>query len=92
MTTPAMNEDGYDDSSVLGRVNNLKCRLLVMSGTADDNVHLFNTMQFVSHLQSAGRYCDMFLFPNMNHSINGCDARRVVMARMLDYFNQNLKD
>lgn len=91
MTTPAMNEDGYDSSSAVARVNNLKCRLLIMSGTADDNVHLFNTMQFVSALQSAGRYCDMFLFPNMNHSINGCDSRRVVMARMLDYFNQNLK-
>lgn len=35
--------------------------------------------------------CDMFVFPNMNHSINGCNARQVVWARMLDYFNRNLK-
>lgn len=92
MTTPAMNEDGYREASAIGRVNNLDCQLLIMSGTADDNVHLFNTIQFVSALESSGRFCDMLLFPNMNHSINGCDMRRVVMARMLDYFNRNLKN
>ena len=47
-------------------------------------------MEFVSALQAADRYCDMFLFPSMNHSINGCDARSLVYGRMIDYFRQNL--
>ena len=34
--------------------------------------------------------CDMFLFPNMNHSINGCNSRAVVYARMLEFFNSKL--
>lgn len=68
----------------------MKCRLLIMSGTADDNVHLSNTMEYVSELQSLGTLCDMYLFPNMNHSINGCNARSVVYARMLDFFNRNM--
>lgn len=29
--------------------------------------------------------------PNMNHSINGCTARSVVYAKMLDYFNKNMR-
>ncbi len=32
----------------------------------------------------------MFVFPNMNHSINYCDARLVVYAKALDYFNLHL--
>lgn len=91
MLTPQENEDGYIDGSTLNKVKNVKCPLLIMSGTADDNVHLSNTMEYVSHLINEGKYCDMFLFPNMNHSIYGCNSRAVVYAKILDYFNLYLK-
>lgn len=90
MLTPAQNERGYTVSAPLNYIGGLDCRLLIMSGTADDNVHMSNTMEYVARLISAGKWCDMMLFPNMNHSINGCDTRRMVYSRMLDYFNQNL--
>ncbi len=90
MLTPQQNSEGYDAGSPLELAGNLKCRLLIMSGTADDNVHPCNTMQYVSALQSQGIMCDMWLFPNMNHSINECNARTMVYAKMLDYFNRNL--
>lgn len=91
MLTPQENEDGYENSSLLNKVNNVKCPLLIMSGTADDNVHLSNTMEYVSKLILVGKYCDMMLFPNMNHSIYHCNSRSVVYAKMLDYFNKHLK-
>ncbi|MDE6485086.1 MAG: S9 family peptidase [Duncaniella sp.] len=90
MLTPAQNADGYDSSAPVALVEQMNVPLLIMHGTADDNVHLFNTMQYVSELQASGRMCDMFLYPNMNHSINGCDARLNVYSRMLDYFNRNM--
>jgi dipeptidyl-peptidase-4 len=90
MQTPQQNAEGYDKSSPVLLAGNLTCRLLVMCGTADDNVHPCNTMQYVSALQSQGLLCDMLLFPNMNHSINGCNARAMVYGKMLDYFNRNL--
>lgn len=90
MLTPQQNPGGYDDGSPIELAGNLKCSLLIMLGTADDNVHPCNTMQYVSALQSLGLMCDMWLFPNMNHSINGCNARTMVYAKMLDYFNRNL--
>lgn len=86
MLTPQQNERGYNDSSALNRAWHLGCPLLTMYGTLDDNVHPANTLQFVSKLQSAGILCDMFVFPNMNHSINGCNARQVVYGRMFDFF------
>ena len=90
MRTPQENEDGYKESSALNKINNVNCPLLIMSGTSDDNVHLSNTMEYVSQLIKEGKYCDMFLFPNMNHSINEREARAVVYAKMLDFFNKNL--
>ncbi|MBD5250293.1 MAG: S9 family peptidase [Barnesiella sp.] len=90
MLTPAQNESGYESSAPISYVDNMNIPLLIMHGTSDDNVHLFNTMQYVSKLQAAGRWCDMFLYPDMNHSINACDARLNVYSRMMDYFNRNL--
>ncbi|MCH5244974.1 MAG: alpha/beta fold hydrolase [Muribaculaceae bacterium] len=90
MTTPGMNESGYNRSSPCRRASNLNARLLIMSGTSDDNVHLFNTIAFQNALAADGLFCDMLLFPGMNHSINGCDNRRLVYARALDYFDRNL--
>lgn len=91
MLTPQQNFDGYRESAPLMRSSRLRCPLLLMYGTADDNVHPANSLQFVSQLQSQGLLCDMFIFPNMNHSINGCNSRAVVYAKMLDFFDQNLK-
>lgn len=91
MLTPQENEDGYRNSAPLNYVSNVKCPLLIMSGTADDNVHYFNTVQYVSAAEAAGMWCDMLVFPNMDHSINACSAQKIVFARMLDYFNRNMK-
>ena len=90
MLTPGENAEGYESSAPIERVGNVDCSLLMMHGTADDNVHLSNTMEYVSRLQESGRVCDMMLFPNMNHSINGCNARSLVYGRMIDYFTKKL--
>lgn len=91
MLTPQQNEDGYRDSAPLWRTSSLKCPLLIMYGTADDNVHPANSLEFVSRLQRQGDICDMLVFPNMNHSINGCNARSVVYGKMLQWFNNNMR-
>lgn len=91
MLTPQQNESGYNSSSALRRALHLSCPLLMMYGTADDNVHPYNTLHYVSTLQGAGILCDMFVFPQMNHSINGCNARAVVYAKMLKFFDDNLR-
>ncbi len=91
MLTPQQNGPAYDSGAPLERTSSLACPLLIMYGTADDNVHPENTIEFVSRLQEAGIDCDVLMFPNMNHSINGCDSRRVVYAKMVDFFRRNLK-
>lgn len=90
MLTPKENEDGYNESAPINRVKQLGCPLLMMHGSSDDNVHLANTMEYASHLIADGNFCDMLIFPGMNHSINGCDTRAVVYGKMLSFFNQHL--
>ena len=91
MQTPQANEEGYDTASTLNKIENRNCPLLIMTGTADDNVHLFNTIRYASSAQEKGRWCDMLLFPNKNHSIVGCNSREVVYARLLDYVKTHIK-
>lgn len=91
MLTPGQNDAGYTESAALGRAAALGCPLLMMYGTADDNVHPANTLEFVAALQNEGLMCDMFVFPGMNHSINGCRTRALVWARMFGFFCDKLK-
>lgn len=92
MSTPQINGEGYVSSAPIGRIDDIgDTELLIMYGTLDDNVHPANTLEYVSRLQSYGILCNMFVFPNMNHSINGCNARAVVYANMMKFFNQQLK-
>ncbi|MCM1035897.1 MAG: S9 family peptidase [Bacteroides sp.] len=91
MLTPQQNEDGYRESAPISRPYKLACPTLLMYGTADDNVHPANSIEYISRLQQAGILCDMLVFPNMNHSINGCNSRALVYGNMLRYFDRNLK-
>lgn len=90
MLTPQQNDNGYNVSAPLNRAYNLSASTLIMYGTEDDNVHPANSLQFVSQLQNNLMTCDMFVFPNKNHSIYGCGARAVVYGNMFNYFKLNL--
>lgn len=91
MLTPQENEEGYEISAPISYVKNVKCPILIMSGTADDNVHYSNTVEYISAMESAGKWIDLLVFPNMNHSINDCNAQPLVYARMLNYFDKNMR-
>ncbi|MDE6098199.1 MAG: DPP IV N-terminal domain-containing protein, partial [Muribaculaceae bacterium] len=91
MLTPQQNFEGYEQSAPMGRASSLACPLMIMYGTSDDNVHPANSLEFASALQNAGMLFDMMVFPNMNHSINFCNARAVVYANMLRFFKRELK-
>lgn len=91
MRTPAENAAGYDAGAPLKLVNNIKGDLLIMYGSADDNVHVINSMQYIALLHAQGNQFDMMVYPNMNHSINGCGVRVPLYQRVLNYFNRTLK-
>ena len=92
MSTPQQNEEGYQVAAPSNFTKNIgNTELMIMYGTSDDNVHPANTIQYLSALQSQNRFCSVLMFPNMNHSINGCNARAQVYAAMMKFFDYHLK-
>ena len=91
MLTPQQNSDGYDMSAPLNFTDKMDSNLLLMLGTADDNVHPANTYEYAASLQYGGKLFNMMVFPNKNHSIYGCNARAVVFGNMFRFFSETLK-
>ncbi len=92
MRTPQENAIGYEQSAPLNRVENMKGDLLIMFGSADDNVHIINAMQFIAKLHNQKSQFEMMVYPNMNHSINGCGVREPLYQHVLNFFDRKLKD
>lgn len=90
MLTPQQNDQGYNVSAPLKAAENLTGKLMIMYGTADDNVHPVNSLQMASALQYHGLLFDMMVFPNKNHSIYGCLARAIVYGNMFRHFRNTL--
>ena len=90
MRTPKENESGYNASSPLTLANQLQGRLLLVHGTADDNVHFQNSMVYAKALEDAGKQFDMQVYPDKNHSILGTATRLHLYNRVIDFLNKNL--
>lgn len=90
MRTPDDNASGYDDNSPITLAANLRGRLFLIHGTADDNVHYQNQMEFVNELIMNHKQFDMFTYPNRNHSIYGGPVRSHLYNMLLNYLKNNL--
>lgn len=91
MTTPQQNESGYDAASALNRTQHLKGRLLIMSGTSDDNVHFYNTLKYTSKLYSQGTVFDMMALTGFEHSLPKCNARTMLFKKICDFLDHNVR-
>ena len=83
MWMPQENRAGYDAGSAMTYAKDLKGRLLLYYGTADNNVHPSNTLQLVKALQDAGKSFELQVGPDRGHS-------GVNQDRMMEFFIQNL--
>lgn len=90
MRRPQENFKGYDLSSPLINADNLNGNLLLVHGTADDNVHAQNTMLYIDKLVAADKQFEMQLYTDRNHSILGKQTRRHLYQRMSDFLIKNL--
>ena len=90
MRTPKENGDGYQASSAISRASRLKGKLLLIHGSADDNVHLQNFMEYSEALVQANIQFDTQIYTNRNHNIFGGNTRNHLMNRVANFFLQNL--
>ncbi|HLN52072.1 MAG TPA: S9 family peptidase [Lentimicrobium sp.] len=90
MRTPQENPEGYDENSPLYFADKLQGNLLLIHGTADDNVHVQNTLELSEQLVQANKQFDIMVYTNRNHSIYGGNTRVHLYTKILRYFKENL--
>lgn len=92
MNTPQQNEKGYDIASALNKSQNVKSRLLIMSGTSDDNVHFYNTLKYTSKMNSEGKIFDMMALAGFEHSLRMGNARTQLYRKIVDFLDTHVKN
>ncbi len=90
MQTPQENASGYDDNSPINFVDKLKGNLLLIHGTADDNVHVQNSMQMIDALVQANKQFDWAIYPDKNHGIYGGKTRIQLYNKMTTFVKEKL--
>ena len=83
MWIPQENERGYEAGSAMTYAKDLKGRLMLYYGTADNNVHPSNMMQLITALQAAGKSFEVQVGPDRGHS-------GINPERMAEFFIENL--
>ena len=91
MRTPKENMEGYQASSAMTRASQLSGELLLIHGTADDNVHLRNASEYSEALVQADKQFDMHIYTNRNHGIRGGNTTKHLLTRVTEFFIEHLK-
>jgi dipeptidyl-peptidase-4 len=89
--TPEANPKSYDASSPIQKAAALEADLLLLHGTADDNVHLANTVSFVAALVRAGKPYSLVLHPRQSHGLSGKEDRTARDKATLAHFERTLE-
>lgn len=92
MTRPQENPTGYDENSPINHVDKLKGDFLLIHGSADDNVHLQNTMRMVEALIQADKQFEWMIYPDKNHGIYGGNTRLHLYKKMTNFIHKTLGD
>lgn len=90
MGLPQDNAQGYDSNSPINHVDKLRGKLLIVHGTADDNVNYQNAVEMVARLIEADKQFDFFTYPDKNHFIRGGNTSYHLYTMLTDYVKKNL--
>ena len=90
MRTPKENAAGYARGPI-SQADKLHGKLLICHGTADDNVHFRNSMEYAEALVQSGKPFMMLPYNNRNHNITGGNTRNHLYTSITNFFIENMK-
>ncbi len=91
MGLPADNEKNYIDGSPITHAHRLEGNLLIVHGTADDNVHYQNFERLVNELIRHNKHFTMMSYPNRTHGISeGKNTTRHLFYLLTEYLLNNM--
>ena len=89
MDTPQENPDGFEQTSLLNKAENLKGRLLMIHGYVDPVVVPQNSLDFIRSCIKADTDVDYFFYPESEHNMGG-KTRIHLMRKITRYFDDFL--
>jgi len=91
MGLPEGNAEGYEQGSPITHAEGLAGNLLLIHGTADDNVHYQSAEQLVDRLIALNKTFSFMPYPDRSHSINEKDnTMRHLYTLMTNYLHEHL--
>jgi len=92
MGLPSDEPEAYGRTSAIEAAANLHGRLMLIHGTADDNVHPENTFRMVDALIDADKPYQLQLYPGQTHGISGEQDRLHLFRTMEEFWIRELRD
>jgi len=86
MGLPSDNAEGYREGSPVTHASKLKGNLMIIHGTADDNVHYQNFELLANELIKHNKLFSMLSYPMRDHSINQRENTTLHMRRSMEKF------
>jgi dipeptidyl-peptidase-4 len=89
MDMPSENPDGYNQTSLINKVDSLQGKLLIIHGGLDNTVVLQHSQLFVDECINKRKQIDYFIYPRAKHNVRGYN-RIHLMQKITNYFQDNL--
>lgn len=90
MDNPEENPEGYHTASLLGQLDKLDGKVLIIHGDNDPVVVMQHSMDLLQKAVELGKQIDFFVYPGHEHNIRG-RHRAHLIRKISDYFNDHLK-
>jgi dipeptidyl-peptidase-4 len=90
MGLPDENKAGYEASSVVTYCKDLSVPLLIIHGTADDNVYFLHSLKMTEALFRAGRKFEFLPLAGFTHMVPEPNVTIRLNSRIAAFFKQNL--
>ena len=91
MGLPDDNAEGFEQGSPITHADGLEGNLLLIHGTADDNVHYQSAEQLVDRLIELNKTFTFMMYPDHSHSINEKpNTPRHMFTLMTDFLHEHL--
>jgi dipeptidyl-peptidase-4 len=91
MGLPDEQPAAYDKTSVLTYCGNLAVPLLIIHGTADDNVYFMHSLKMTGALFRAGRPFEFLPLAGFTHSVPDPEVTRRLQTRVAAFFVEHLR-
>ena len=86
-----MSGKSYDDANLVKRAKLLNKPLLIVHGTADDNVLFEHSLRLIEALEKEGKMFQTMIYPGKAHGISGKPYQLHVYKTVTTFFDANLR-